>query len=138
MDTTRRWWGGRLLDIPETECWELLGATAIGRIAWCEAGGPTVLPVNITIHDGAIWFRTKAHSPMARYANHGEVAVQIDDADEFTRSGWSVLVRGRGELVAYGLGPESLGEPAPWPEGSRPLLVKVVPSSITGRRLLAS
>ena len=58
MDTTRRWWGGHLLDIPEDECWELLEATTVGRIAWCEAGGPVVLPVNIAVHDGAIWMRS--------------------------------------------------------------------------------
>lgn len=124
--------------MPENECWELLDATAVGRVAWCEAGGPVVLPVNIAVHDGAIWIRTKAHSTMARYVNHGEVAVEVDGVDDFTRSGWSVLVRGRGELVAYGLGPASLGEPAPWPEGARPLLVRVTPTTVTGRRLLPS
>jgi hypothetical protein len=138
MDTTRRWWGGHLLDIPEDECWELLAATTVGRIAWCEAGGPVVLPVNIAVHDGAIWMRTRAHSAMAAHTNHGEIAVQVDEADEFNRSGWSVLARGHAELVAYALGPASMGDPDPWPEGARPLLIKLEPATVTGRRLLAS
>lgn len=138
MDTTTRWWGGRLLDIAETECWELLGAKTVGRVAWCEPGGPVVLPINYVVREGALWMRTKAHSEMAAHANHGEIAVQIDEADDFTHSGWSVLVRGHAELVAYGLGPTVWADPAPWPEGARPLLVRLTPASVTGRRLLAS
>lgn len=138
MNTTQRWWGGHLLEMTEDECWEMLAAEPVGRIAWCEEGGPAVLPVNIAVQDGAIWIRTKAHSAMASHVNHAEVSVQVDEVDAFTRSGWSVLVRGHGELVAYGLGPNAWGDPQPWPEGARPLLVRVEPRTITGRRLLPS
>lgn len=138
MDTKLRWWGGRLLDLPEYECWELLSAVHVGRVAWCQGGAPVVLPVNIVVHEEAVWFRTMADSGMARHADQGHLAIQVDDVDEFNRSGWSVLVRGQGELVTYGLGPDSLGEPEPWPEGTRSRLVRVVPTIVTGRRLLAT
>lgn len=138
METKLRYWGGRLLDLPEYECWELVAAMHVGRVAWCQDGAPTVLPVNIVVHEEAIWFRSSGSSGIARHADGSRLAIEVDDFDDFNRAGWSVLIRGVGEQVAYGLGPDSLGEPEPWPEGNRSLLVRVVPTMITGRRLLAS
>lgn len=139
METERRqWWPGRLLELDEAECWDLLSAAEIGRIAWCERGGPVVLPVNIAVRDGEVWLRTKPQSSLASHVHDHQVAVEVDDVDPFNQAGWSVLVRGRGEMVAYDLRPPGWEEPTPWAEGSRPLLVRVVPTSVTGRRLLGS
>jgi hypothetical protein len=138
MERTHHWWSGRLLELSEAECWELVATSPVGRIAWCEAGGPVVLPVNIGVDEGDIYVRTKPHTSLAAHVHEQEISIQVDDFEPFNQSGWSVLVRGRGEFVAYDLREPGSSEPDPWPEGARPLLIRLVPAVVTGRRLLAS
>ena len=64
---------------------------------------------------------------------------QVDEFDDFNQAGWSVLVRG----IARYVGPEELPKyvsdlPTPWPAGERSTYVRITPTAITGRRLLAS
>jgi nitroimidazol reductase NimA-like FMN-containing flavoprotein (pyridoxamine 5'-phosphate oxidase superfamily) len=56
-----------------------------------------VIPVNYVLHDGAVWIRSTPYSMLARETAGGQMAFEVDGVDEFTRSGWSVLVRGRAE-----------------------------------------
>jgi hypothetical protein len=64
------------------------------------------------------------------------VAFEIDDIDMSGEMGWSVLIQGPAHHVT---GPER--EDAfracvePWAPGVRELLVRIVPSHITGRRI---
>src|SRR6478736_4560425 len=62
-----------------------------------------------------------------------EVAFEVDDLDPVSRSGWSVLVRGRRRLdpEAYGTTPR----PEVWVGGSRWLVVRIEVRTISGRRL---
>jgi len=137
MSNAVSWSGGRLIEIPEPECWELLASRPVGRVAFDDGAGPTVLPVNHAVVDEAVRFRTSPHSALATHLAGQRVAFQVDDVDEFHQSGWSVLVRGRARLVDNVV--EHGGEePAPWPAGQRPLLVEIETFSVTGRRLLAS
>ena len=137
MSNAVSWAGGRLIEIPEHECWELLASRPVGRVAFDDGAGPTVLPVNHAVVDEAVRFRTSPHSTLATHLAGQRVAFQLDDVDEFHQSGWSVLVRGRARLVDPVDEPGG-DEPAPWPAGQRPLLVEIEALSVTGRRLLAS
>jgi hypothetical protein len=49
-------------------------------------------------HDGAIVIRTDAGTKLAA-ANHATVTFEVEEIDQRTRSGWSVLVRGLAEEV---------------------------------------
>ena len=68
-----------------------------------------------------------------------QVAFEIDDIDMAGAMGWSVLIQGPAHHVT---GPER--EDAfracvePWAPGIRELLVRIVPSRITGRRISLS
>jgi nitroimidazol reductase NimA-like FMN-containing flavoprotein (pyridoxamine 5'-phosphate oxidase superfamily) len=139
MDTTERWTSGGLIDLPPDECARLLAARSVGRVAWTGPAGPTVLPVNYVVVDDEIWFRTTAHSSFAKEVDDQPVAFQIDDVDDFTRSGWSVLVRGTARVVfdATRL-PRTWPGVETWPEGTHALHVVVEPHLLTGKRLLAS
>jgi nitroimidazol reductase NimA-like FMN-containing flavoprotein (pyridoxamine 5'-phosphate oxidase superfamily) len=134
-----RWADGRLVELTDDECWQLLSGRSVGRVAWTSAAGQTVLPVNFVVVESEIWFRTSARSSLSREVDDLAVAFEIDDVDDFTRSGWSVLVRGTAQVVhdAARL-PRTWPGLETWPGGGHPLHVAIRPDELTGRRLLPS
>ena len=134
-----RWASGGLVDLPADECMRLLGERSVGRIAWNGPAGPTVLPVNYVVVDGEVWFRTTAHSSFTHEVDDQPVAFQIDDVDDFTRSGWSVLARGTAHVVFDATRvPRTWPGIETWPAGTHALHVVIEPHQLTGKRLLAS
>ncbi len=122
--------------IEERECLTLLAAEVVGRVAVIEGGAPLVLPVNYAVDGSSIVFRTDAGSKLDA-ARGGAACFEIDSFDREHHGGWSVVVRGRLELVTARDQPtlERVGDLAePWIAG-RPTVVRLVPWSITGRRL---
>lgn len=130
-----RWYASEFRELSEEECLQLLTERAVGRIAFCTMEGPVVLPVNHVLDGGHIIFRTSPHTELARRLTKGLVAYEVDDFDEDSQTGWSVLVRGSAE---HDDSPElrDPDDPQPWAAGYRPLVVRVRPSLITGRRLM--
>jgi nitroimidazol reductase NimA-like FMN-containing flavoprotein (pyridoxamine 5'-phosphate oxidase superfamily) len=127
-----------LSDITEDECWALVEQSAVGRVAWSEADGPIVLPLNYVVHDGALWLRTSAHSSAAHEIDDDRVAILIDDLDPTTHVGWSVQIRGAARVHYHQSEvPEAVQGLTTWAEGPRPLWIKVEPTSIYGKRLVA-
>jgi nitroimidazol reductase NimA-like FMN-containing flavoprotein (pyridoxamine 5'-phosphate oxidase superfamily) len=141
METVERpgWTSGKLAELTPDECRRYLDARSVGRVAWTGAAGPTVLPVNFVTVGDEIWFRTTAHSSFATEIDDLPVAFQVDDVDDFTRSGWSVLVRGTAHISfdATRL-PRTWPGLETWPSGTHALHVVIEPHLVTGRRLLAS
>jgi len=89
--------------------------------------------------DGAsIVFRTAPYGVLGRHAWHARIAFEIDDTDVETKSGWSVLATGPGELIED---PDALAalraftDNRPWGPGSRLLYVRLRWDSLTGRRV---
>jgi nitroimidazol reductase NimA-like FMN-containing flavoprotein (pyridoxamine 5'-phosphate oxidase superfamily) len=85
---------GRLEELSPADCWKLLEGRAAGRVAYCNAGEPTVLPVNYTVRTGSIVFRTRARGRLADAMNDLTAAFEVDDVDEHLHAGWSVLLVG--------------------------------------------
>ena len=126
------------MELSRQECFELLGQKLIGRIAYVDDDGPVVLPVNYVVDKETVLFRTSASSLLAARVRDGTVSFQVDEVDEVTESGWSVLLRG----VATFEDPTrtqtaSHPRPSPWVQGSRNLVVRISPQVVTGRRLVA-
>jgi len=138
MATSSSWKSGRLRDLDTPECLELLATRTVGRVAFCTDDGPVVLPVNFVVHEGGVLFRTSPHNTIARHVNGTKAAFQVDEIDDFTQSGWSVLLTGTAELVEDVQVIPAEGRPVPWAEGTRSLYVRVRARSITGRRLFPS
>jgi nitroimidazol reductase NimA-like FMN-containing flavoprotein (pyridoxamine 5'-phosphate oxidase superfamily) len=136
MMTSDRWFAARVRDLYESECWELLGAREVGRIGFVDEFGPVVVPVTYVVHDGSVVFRVAPYSSLGRHVPGALVAIEVDEIDDVTRSGWSVLVRGRAEVIHPEEIPELSESPEPWAEGRRPLHLRVEPEDMTGRRLL--
>lgn len=128
--------GHRMAELLAFDCWQLLETAEIARLAWNGPRGVAIVPVNYTIADGALWFRTTPYAAHAREAGDQWVAVEVDSLDPVTQSGWSVVLRGTAELVAAELVPDHLVDLRIWPEGTKSLFVRVEPIEVTGRRLL--
>ena len=130
---------GRFEHLSRSECLELLEAKQVGRVAYCVATGPVVLPVNYTVRDESIVFRTAAGGTLARSMKDQPASFQVDEIDDFLQAGWSVLVSGTAHWV---VDTEDLSDlwwdrhqPEPWAPGERNAFVRIVPSTITGRRV---
>lgn len=122
--------------IDRSEYLALLASDVVGRVAVIEGTGPLVLPVNYALHRDHVVFRTGPGSKLSA-ARGRQVCFEVDSFDRLTRSGWSVVVRGRLEEVTtldrdFG----EIGALAePWLGVGRPNVVRLVPSIISGRRV---
>lgn len=123
-----------LVDLDEATCWDLMETAAIGRLVWVDADGPVAVPVNIAVSQGAVVIRTAAYSAMSREIDDSRVALEVDDLDPETRTGWSVLVRGVARVL-FEPAPEDA--PTAWPTGTKSATVRLRPTRVTGRRLAA-
>ena len=131
-------------ELDEAESLRLIAAGGIGRIAYASRFGPAVLPVNYKWHDGAVVFRTTRHSALDEDLQTGiaggeyKVAFEIDDIGLTERKGWSVLIQGPAHHVDSEAERESALRAGvePWAGGERELFVRIVPSRITGRRII--
>jgi len=125
--------------LSRAECFELLQAKQVGRVAYCNADGPVVLPVNYTVRSHSIVFRTVAGSTLARSVEDAPTAFQVDEIDDLSQSGWSVLVVGVAQRVIDTEDVLDLWvdqhQPQPWADGERNAFVRIAPSTITGRRV---
>jgi nitroimidazol reductase NimA-like FMN-containing flavoprotein (pyridoxamine 5'-phosphate oxidase superfamily) len=129
--------------LDESECRSLLAQYEVGRIAYSGRFGLTVLPVNYRWHDGAIYFRTGADSPMGEDLRTGiahadyQVAFEVDEVDTEAREGWSVLVQGAAHHLdsAEERDVAEAARVEPWPGGHKDHFIRIIPGRITGRRI---
>ena len=129
-----------LTDLRNEECWSLLRAHHVGRIAVVVDRWPTILPINYTV-DGMdrIAARTTVGSLLSTCAGRS-VGFEVDEFDTLYSSGWSVLVAGELHSV---VDPEELRRLEAsglrsWGAAERHCWIRIVPSRVTGRRLPAA
>jgi transcriptional regulator with XRE-family HTH domain len=119
------------------ECRRLIAAGGVGRIAFGTASGPVVLPVNFAVVAGTVVIRTGEGTMIDGHADE-QVAFEVDHIDEALSQGWSVLVRGMAHRVAHPAELQNIRRDAtlwPWPGGDRDVYVRIIPDTITGRRI---
>ena len=125
-------------ELSQDECAELLCAGVAGRIAFSSPTGPYVIPVNYSVVDDAIIVRTSPYSLLGTYGRDTTLAFEIDQFDYSNQRGWSVLARGRGEVISDRDDLEhieSVWPPKSWAAGVRSLFIRLCWSELTGRRL---
>lgn len=109
----------------------------VGRVVLeTDARGPVAIPVNYQLLDGHVVLRTAFDSTLDRAVGN-RVGFEVDHLDHAFARGWSVLVTGRLERVA---GPEEVARltrrsAVPWAGGDRPIVLRIDPGRITGRRI---
>ena len=126
-----------VIKLTPAECGRMIAAGGVGRIAFGTASGPVVLPVNFAVVEGSIVLRTGEATIIAGHAD-GPVAFEVDHIDEALSQGWSVLVRGQAHRIAHPAELRNVRRASaiwPWPGGDRDLYVRIIPDTITGRRI---
>ena len=69
------------------ECMELPRRQSVGRIAYASDAGARILPVNYVLVDDSVIFRTVPDGEIFHHALSSVCAFEIDETDEFFRSG---------------------------------------------------
>jgi len=124
--------------LTEQTCWRLLRESDVGRVGVNVAALPAIFPVNYTVIDNTIIFRTAPGSKLTAASQDAVVAFQVDDYDRAERSGWSVLAIGPAQVVhdldvTFKVLDANL---EPWAGGTtRTNIVRVTPGFVSGRRI---
>ncbi|MER8182069.1 pyridoxamine 5'-phosphate oxidase family protein [Kitasatospora sp. NPDC094015] len=129
----------RVEKLGEAECRRLLSTVPVGRVVYTAHALPAVLPVAFeSAPDGRLVLALREGGTVSRALDGTVAAFQADQLDPAARSGWSVLVRGRTEVVRdpARYGAILAGGLAPWVRGGAPMYVLLTPELITGRRVL--
>lgn len=121
-------------ELTRSECLAHLAQHTIGRFAVAlPDSSPLVVPVTYVLDGEAIVFRSGSGAKVDAL-HHRPVSFEVDDVDVIERTGWSVLVKG----TAYEATHWEVGHLAiePWAPGTKPRWVRIVPNSISGRRIV--
>lgn len=128
--------GHRLVAIAEEECWRLAASRPFGHLGVVVDGQPEVFPMDHRVVDRTLLVRTEDGTKL-RAAAGARVGYEVDDVDDATRGGWSVMVAGYADEVF------DLTDLAPIDDADVPLWtggpvhwLRIVPARVTGRRLV--
>lgn len=121
-------------------CSRLLATQGIGRLAVNAEHHPLVIPVNDAVDGTTIVIRTAPGTKLAA-ADHADVTFEVDEIDRRTRSGWCALVRGVAEEVGPGHRADLVARTEatgvqPWAPGGHGRWLRLIPTSVTGRRIV--
>lgn len=127
--------------IPRKECLRLLASRRIGRLGFVVDGQPMVLPVNFAVDGDVVVFRTGEGTKLEA-AVGAKVAFEVDEVDEATGSGWSVVVQGVAREITDDPDwfAESLRQAAAptWLPSTPDHYVRIDPGTVSGRRIPAA
>jgi nitroimidazol reductase NimA-like FMN-containing flavoprotein (pyridoxamine 5'-phosphate oxidase superfamily) len=122
-----------LEDIGREECLRLLASVPVGRLAIGVPGAPPfVVPMNYVLDGETVIFRSDPGEKLVQLRGN-PVSFQADQIDPGTRTGWSVLVQGIAHQATAAEIERLRLEP--WAPGAKEHWVRIVPWSITGRRI---
>ncbi|HEU4908197.1 MAG TPA: pyridoxamine 5'-phosphate oxidase family protein [Propionibacteriaceae bacterium] len=118
------------------QCLDLIESHHLGRIAWQAGDLPQILPISYAMHQGSVYFRTLPDGLLAELAQPTSVALEVDDLDQHTRTGWSIVLHGHSSAIRQ---PDELADLwasdslVPWASGNRTLFIRIRPDRIEGR-----
>jgi nitroimidazol reductase NimA-like FMN-containing flavoprotein (pyridoxamine 5'-phosphate oxidase superfamily) len=131
--------GGQPLEVlARDDCVEFLtNGSFVGRLGLVVDRRPLVLPVNYMVDRGTVVFCTAAGTKLNAIVGGADVAFEVDEHRSLRHSGWSVLVRGRAEIVTDNADLAHLraGPLRPWAKGARANWVRIPLDEVSGRRI---
>jgi len=121
------------------ECYTLLGTRHIGRLGVIAEHYPLIIPMNYALDHRVLVVRSQPGVKLSN-TDHANVTFQVDDIDDTTQSGWTVLVRGLAEEVTPDHSDHIIENThhtnlTPWAPHSGSHWVRIIPQAITGRRI---
>jgi len=128
-----------LITLDRTTCMKLLATEQLGRLVLVIGGRPEIFPVNYVVDGEGTVFRTERGTKLSAAAI-APVLFEVDHLDLDNGSAWSVIMRGRCNLVGEYESPmlrgKTSGQPRyPWVGADKPYVLRVRPTSVTGRRI---
>jgi uncharacterized protein len=123
--------------LPFDECIRLLASVPVGRVGFFADGEIMVLPVNHVVDGHDPVFRTAFGTKLSAAGGQNLATFEADHYEAQTRTGWSVLVTGRAEIVEDKAEIERLSRSGlhPWATAvARPFWIRIRATSVTGRR----
>jgi hypothetical protein len=122
--------------LESNECWELLRSSEVGRLAMWVDDQIDIFPVNFVVDHGSIVFRTAEGTKLAAAVSDHAVAFEVDGYDPDAGDAWSVVVKGRANLVKaqYELFAALALPLFPWHAAPKQHFVRIEPDLVSGRR----
>jgi nitroimidazol reductase NimA-like FMN-containing flavoprotein (pyridoxamine 5'-phosphate oxidase superfamily) len=122
--------------MPFDVCLRLLASVPVGRIGFFADGEMVILPVNHVVDGQDLVFRTARGSKLSAAEGRDLVTFEADEYDEQTRSGWSVVVTGRAEVIYEDAEIQRLSRLGlhSWVTAvERPLWIRIRANAVSGR-----
>lgn len=115
---------------------DLISSVHLGRLVTVVENRAEIFPVNFVVQRGTILFRTAEGTKLFGTVMNDQVLFEADDHN--VRGGWSVIVRGRAEVL---FGAEEIEEAEraglyPWIPTQKLRFVRITPTQLTGRRFV--
>ncbi|GAA5113102.1 pyridoxamine 5'-phosphate oxidase family protein [Pseudonocardia adelaidensis] len=132
--------GAELQVLTTDECYRLLATRQIGRLGVNAEHYPLIIPLNYAVDRDVIVMRMAPGTKLSA-VQHANVAFEVDEIDQRTRSGWSVLVRGLAEEITPAHREELVTRTegtglTTWAPGEHGHWVRLIPQAISGRRII--
>ena len=126
-----------LFQLDRATCLALLTAQHVGRLV-LPGEEPRIIPINYVVVDDKIVLRCEVGGNSEEIADR-TVSFEVDMIDERTRSGWSVIVRGVGSILATRDREAAVGTRTvrvdSWAPGEKDRWLMITIGEITGRLL---
>ena len=120
-------------ELGAAECWALLAEAPYGRLALSVGDDVDILPINVVVHDGALYFRTAPGTKLAELAVNPRVAFEVDGFDDATA--FSVVAKGVAERLERQADVDAAERLplTPWIPTLKYRWVRIRPTEVTGR-----
>jgi uncharacterized protein len=131
---------GRIEELTRSECFGLLAAGNLGRVAVVDDRGPVVFPVSFVLDRHTVVFRTEPGTKLCAARQGSLVCFEADGTGAAGQAGWSVMVRGE---ITEVTDPTELARLRALPlrvqaPDARDHFVRILPAALTGRRIVAA
>jgi nitroimidazol reductase NimA-like FMN-containing flavoprotein (pyridoxamine 5'-phosphate oxidase superfamily) len=122
--------------LPESECWNLLGSVALGRLVTSVDDQPEIFPVNFVVQKRTVLFRTAQGTKLVSAVMNNRVLFEADDHN--VAEGWSVIVKGMACILHTDdeIEEAERAELLPWTATVKQHFVRIRPERVTGRRFV--
>ncbi|WP_295627376.1 pyridoxamine 5'-phosphate oxidase family protein [uncultured Corynebacterium sp.] len=120
----------------DDEALELLATKTFGRLVVRRKDDMDLFPLNYTVHEGKIYFRTAEGSKLFSLSLNDDVLFEADNVDESGASAWSVIVKGTARALTSNDEIRKADELPlkPWLPTLKYNYVEITPGDVSGRK----